>query len=50
MGKFPLADEALGRVRICRKCKTRNKAGRETCRNCGSPYLRPKNKELRVKK
>jgi ribosomal protein L40E len=50
MGKFPLADEALTRVVICRKCKTRNKVGREKCRKCGSHYLRPKHKELRVKK
>lgn len=50
MGKFPLADEALTRVWICRKCKSRNKAGREKCRKCGSAYLRPKNKVLRVKK
>jgi ribosomal protein L40E len=50
MGKFPLADEALTRVSICRKCKTRNKVGAERCRKCGSVYLRPKHKELRVKK
>jgi ribosomal protein L40E len=50
MGKFPLADEALTRVYVCRKCKTRNKVGREKCRKCGSKYLRPKHKELKVKK
>lgn len=51
MGKFPIADEQLlGRVVVCRKCKARNKAGRKSCRKCGSIYLRPKSKELRVKK
>jgi ubiquitin-large subunit ribosomal protein L40e len=50
MGKFPLADEALTKVLICRKCKARNSKGREKCRKCGSVYLRPKHKELRVKK
>ena len=51
MGKFPIADEQLlGRIVVCRKCKARNKAGRKTCRKCGSVYLRPKSKELRVKK
>jgi ribosomal protein L40E len=50
MGKFPLADEALTGIWICRKCKTRNKAGSDKCRRCGSIYLRPKRKEIRVKK
>lgn len=50
MGKFPLADEVLVSIAICRKCKARNNAGAEKCRKCGSPYLRIKRKEKRVKK
>jgi ribosomal protein L40E len=50
MGKFPLADASITRIWICRKCKGRNRQGAEKCRRCGSKYLRPKNKELRVKK
>lgn len=50
MGKFPLADSDIASVWICRKCKARNKAGSEKCRRCGSTYLRPKNRELKVKK
>jgi ribosomal protein L40E len=50
MGKFPLADEVLGKIVICRKCKARNHAGTLKCRKCGSIYLRPKRKEKRVKK
>ncbi len=50
MGKFPLADQVLTSMVICRKCKARNKAGIEKCRKCGSAYLRPKRKDKRVKK
>lgn len=50
MGKFSLADEALTKIWVCRKCKARNKAGVEKCRKCGSRYLRAKRKESRVKK
>ncbi len=50
MGKFQLADEAISRVWICRKCKGRNRSGSEKCRKCGSKYLRPKRKTLRAKK
>ena len=50
MGKFPLADQVLTSMVICRKCKARNKAGIEKCRKCGSTYLRPKRKDKRVKK
>ena len=50
MGKFPLADEVLGRMIICRKCKARNHAGAEKCRKCGYWALRPKNKETKTKK
>jgi large subunit ribosomal protein L40e len=50
MGKFEIADAQLSKVWICRKCKARNPAGAEKCRKCGYPHLRPKRKELRVKK
>jgi ribosomal protein L40E len=50
MGKFPLADEVLAKVWVCRKCKSRNKAGSEKCRKCGSVYLRPKHREVKAKK
>ncbi len=50
MGKFALADEALTRIWVCRRCKSRNRAGVEKCRKCGSKYLRVKRKESRVKK
>jgi large subunit ribosomal protein L40e len=50
MGKFPLADETIAQTMVCRKCKARNRVGAEKCRKCGSIYLRPKHKELRVKK
>lgn len=50
MGKFPLADNVLGHMVVCRKCKARNRVGVEKCRKCGSTYLRPKRKEKRVKK
>ncbi len=51
MGKFPIADEQLlGSVVVCRRCKARNKVGSTKCRKCGGSALRPKNKELRVKK
>ncbi len=50
MGKFPLADEKLSQIVVCRKCKARNKAGTKMCRKCGSKALRPKRKELRAKK
>ena len=50
MGKFGLADEALTRIWICRRCKGRNKAGVAKCRRCGCRYLRTKRKDARVKK
>lgn len=50
MGRFQLADEALSKIWICRKCKARNKAGAEKCRKCGSKYMRPKKREVSVKK
>lgn len=50
MGKSPLADEVLTKIWVCRKCKSRNKAGVEKCRKCGSRFLRAKRKESRVKK
>ncbi|MEM3361800.1 MAG: hypothetical protein QXV64_02290 [Candidatus Anstonellaceae archaeon] len=50
MGKFPEADALLANIVICKKCKARNKKGVKKCRKCGSPYLRPKRRELRTKK
>ena len=50
MGKFPLADAHISKLVICRKCKARNKKGVERCRKCGYSYLRPKRKDIRVKK
>ncbi|MEK6982152.1 MAG: 50S ribosomal protein L40e [Candidatus Micrarchaeota archaeon] len=50
MGKFPEADAELMKIVICRKCKTRNKVSVKKCRNCGSPFLRPKRREIRAKK
>ncbi len=50
MGKFAVADAALSKIWVCKKCKARNKAGAEKCRKCGSSYLRPKRKDTRVKK
>ena len=50
MGKFPEADARIAAVWICSRCKSRNKRGAKKCRDCGSRYLRPKNKEIRAKK
>lgn len=50
MGKFPLADEALTNIWLCRKCKARNKAGTLKCRKCGSTYMRVKRKDKMAKK
>ena len=50
MGKFPEADQEIIKIVICRKCKARNKKGVEKCRKCGSPFLRPKRKDIRAKK
>ncbi len=50
MGKFFEADREIMNIWICRRCKSRNKAGTVKCRKCGSPYLRPKKKEIRAKK
>jgi len=50
MGKFFEADREIMSIWICRKCKSRNKAGAVKCRKCGSSYLRPKKKEIRAKK
>ena len=50
MGKFAEADAIISKIFICRKCKTRNKRGALKCRNCGSVYMRPKRKDIRVKK
>jgi large subunit ribosomal protein L40e len=50
MGKFPIADAALAKVWICKRCKSRNRAGAEKCRKCNYRYLRPKRKTLKAKK
>jgi ubiquitin-large subunit ribosomal protein L40e len=50
LGKFPIADAQISKIVICRKCKSRNKLGVERCRKCGYSYLRPKRKDIRVKK
>jgi ribosomal protein L40E len=49
MGRFPIADAELAKISICKKCKSRNFAGAEKCRKCGSPYLRPKRKDVKAK-
>ena len=41
-GKFPVADKAFTRVKICLKCKARNPAGAKICRKCNYPNLRAK--------
>ena len=50
MGKFAEADAVISKISICRKCKTRNKSTAKKCRKCGSIYMRPKRKDIRVKK
>ena len=50
MGKFPIADAEISKIWICKKCKSRNKAGAKKCRKCGYGSLRPKRKEIRTKK
>jgi ribosomal protein L40E len=50
MGKFAEADAVISNIFICRKCKARNKRGSAKCRKCGSIWMRPKRKDIRVKK
>jgi len=50
VGRFPIADEELAKIWICKRCKARNRAGATKCRKCGYRYLRPKKKELAPKK
>jgi large subunit ribosomal protein L40e len=50
MGKFAIADAKISEIWICRKCKARNPAGAKRCRKCFYTHLRPKRKEIRVKK
>jgi large subunit ribosomal protein L40e len=50
MGKFPLADAEISKIVICKRCKARNRAGVEKCRKCGYTYLRPKRKDIKIKK
>ncbi len=42
MGKFPIADKALARVWVCKRCKARNSRGAAQCRKCAYTHLRPK--------
>ncbi|MDE1811066.1 MAG: 50S ribosomal protein L40e [Candidatus Micrarchaeota archaeon] len=50
MGKFPIADAELAKIMICKRCKARNRKGAEKCRKCGYGALRPKRKDIKVKK
>jgi len=50
MGKYAEADAVISQIMVCRKCKTRNKRTSDKCRKCGSVYMRPKRKDIRVKK
>jgi large subunit ribosomal protein L40e len=50
MGKFAEADAEISNIFICRKCKARNKRNADKCRKCGSTFMRPKKKDIRVKK
>lgn len=50
LGKFPIADAELAKISICKRCKARNKRGAEMCRKCGYRALRPKRKDIKVKK
>lgn len=50
MAKFALAEAEFSKIRICLRCKARNKTGSEKCRKCGYHALRPKRKSKRVKK
>ena len=50
MGKFAEADAELSNISVCRKCKARNKRNAAKCRKCGSIWMRPKRKDIRVKK
>ena len=50
MGKIQIADAEIAKIMICKKCKARNKLKSKKCRKCGSPYLRPKNKNVKTKK
>lgn len=50
MAKFAIVESELSKVRICLRCKARNKAGSIKCRKCGYHVLRPKRKSKRVKK
>lgn len=47
MARFPEAERRLFRVKICKKCKTRNAWLAKKCKKCGSKALRTKKKERR---
>jgi large subunit ribosomal protein L40e len=50
MGKFPEGDAEIKCVKVCLKCKRRNRNTRTKCRVCGSQQMRPKRSEIRAKK
>jgi ubiquitin-large subunit ribosomal protein L40e len=49
MGKFPIADAEISKIRICKRCKARNGISRHNCRKCGYGVLRPKKKDVKAK-
>jgi len=57
MARFPESELRLFKNKfVCRKCKRKQRAsplkvsmGKIKCRNCGSPYLRPKKKLTKAK-
>jgi len=50
MGKFPIADRAMMKIAICKKCKARNPKGALKCRKCNYPNLRPKRQRRKEQK
>ena len=50
MGKFPVFDAEISKVKVCRRCKGRNSINNEKCRRCGYKFLRAKNKVVKRKK
>lgn len=48
MARFLEAEKRLFRIKICRKCKTRNEWNAVKCKKCSSKSLRPKRKEIKA--
>ncbi len=42
MAKFPVADRAIMKIKICLKCKARNSISAVRCRKCNYHNLRAK--------